>query len=65
MNPIVTLLIQAAIQYGIPAAEEIIAVLKKPDATIADVEALFAKVKTYDQYNIPNLPTAPTPAASS
>ena len=54
MSPVlIQLLIQYGIQYGIPAAEEIIAVLKKPDATVADVEALFAKIKTYEQYNIP------------
>lgn len=57
MAAIAPLLIQFALQYGIPAAEDIIAALKKPDATIADVEALFAKIKSYDQYNIPNLPT--------
>lgn len=62
MTSIAALLIQAALQYGIPAAEEIIAVMKNPAATVADVEALFAKIKTYEQYNIPNLPTAVTPA---
>lgn len=58
MNPTILLIIQYAITYGIPAAQDLIAILKKPDATIADVEALFAKVKTYEQYNIPNNPPA-------
>jgi len=62
MNPaLIGVILQFAVQYGIPAAQEAIALLKKPDATLADVEALFAKVKTYEQYNIPNLQTpAPT-----
>lgn len=59
----IVLIAQFAVQYGIPAAQELIALLKKPDATIADVEALFAKVKSYDSYNIPNLPVPPTPVA--
>jgi len=58
------IILSFAAKYGIPAAEEIIAVLKKPDATIADVEAAFAKVKTYDSYNIPNLPPTPTTPAA-
>lgn len=61
----IALIAQFAIQYGIPAAQELIALLKKPDADIADVEALFLKIKTYDSYNIPNLPVPPQPASAS
>jgi hypothetical protein len=56
MNPtLVALLVQYGLQYGIPAAMEIIAVLRNSNATISDVEALFAKIKTYEQYNIPDI----------
>lgn len=63
MTPaVIALILQYGIQYGPGIAQEVIALFKKQDATIADVEALFAKIKPYDQYNIPNLPTPPTPA---
>lgn len=56
MNPaLVALIIQYGLQYGTPAAMEIIAVLKNSNATISDVEALFTKIKTYEQYNIPDI----------
>lgn len=56
MNPtLVALIIQYGLQYGIPAAMEIIAVLRNTNATLSDVEALFAKIKTYEQYNIPDI----------
>jgi len=56
MNPtLVALLVQYGLQYGIPAAMEIISVLRNSNATISDVEALFAKIKTYEQYNIPDI----------
>ncbi len=61
MSPaLISILLQYGIQYGIPAVMEIIALIKKPDATVADIEALFAKIQTYEQYNIPNV-TAPAP----
>ncbi len=60
MSPaIVQLLIQAGIQYGPAFVTEAIAIIKNQNATVADVEALFAKVKPYEAYNIPNIPTAP------
>jgi hypothetical protein len=59
MNPVVLLVIQYAVQYGIPAAQEIIAVLKKPDATLADVEVLFAKIQPYEALGIPNVSLKP------
>lgn len=56
MTPaLIATLVQYAVQYGIPAVMDVIAIIKRPDATIADVEAMFSKVKTYDQYNIPNI----------
>lgn len=51
----IAIIAQFAIQYGIPAAQELIALFKKPDATIADVETMFAKVKPYEAFNIPVL----------
>lgn len=39
-------------KYGPPAVEAAIALLKKPDPTIADVEATFALIKPYDAYGI-------------
>jgi len=57
MAALLPVLLQYGITYGLPAVMDIIAALKKPDATIADVEALFAKIKTYEQYNIPNIET--------
>lgn len=51
----IAIIAQFAIQYGIPAAQDLIALFKNQNATIADVEAMFAKVLTYEQYNIPVL----------
>ena len=57
MSPtLIALIIQYGLQYGVPAVTEIISTLRKPNATIDDVEALFAKLKTYAEYQIPNLP---------
>lgn len=63
MSPaLIQLLIQAGIQYGPGFVTDVIAVLKKPDPTLADVEALFANVKPYAAYGIPDVVPAP-PAA--
>ena len=53
MNPLVPLLIEAGIKYGPEFVLAVIAVFKKPDATIDDVEKLFATVKPYESFNIP------------
>ena len=54
MNPLVPLLIEAGIKYGPEFILAVIAVFKKPDATIDDVEKLFANVKPYAAYNLPD-----------
>lgn len=55
MSPaIIGLLVQFGLQYGPEAVNGIIAVLKNPAATIADVEAAFANLKPYSAYNIPD-----------
>ena len=60
------LLIQAGLQYGPAFVTSIIAVLKKPDPTIADIETLFADVKPYSYFNIPDIaPTAPVSAPNA
>jgi hypothetical protein len=53
MSPLVALLVEAGIKYGPDFVLSIIALLKKPDATIDDVEKLFATVKPYAAYGIP------------
>ena len=59
----IALIIEFSIKYGIPAAQKIIALFEKQDATIADVQAAFAAAhKSYEEYegtlpaNVPNLP---------
>ncbi len=54
-------LLQYGLKYGIPAVEQIITTLKKPDSTLADVEAMFGAIKKYDEYEIPAL--IPPPAS--
>ena len=46
-------LIILAAKYGPEFVMAIIALFKKPNPTIADVEAIFADVKPYDAYGIP------------
>ncbi len=55
------LLVQAGLKYGPDIVLEITSLLKKSDATIADVEALFGKIKTYEQFEIPELVLKPKP----
>lgn len=61
MSPaLAQLLIQAGLTYGPEFVQSIIAILKKPDPTLADIENLFADVKPYSFFNIPDVaPTAP------
>lgn len=54
-------LIIAGIQYGPQMVTDIKNLLNKQDASIADVEALFANVKPYAQFGIPDIaPKLPT-----
>lgn len=55
MNALIPLLIEAGIKYGPEFVLNIIAIIKKPDATVDDVEALFKNVKPYAAYNIPDI----------
>ncbi len=55
ISPVVALIITEAVKYGPDFVISVINALKKTDATIADVEALFANVKPYDSYGIPSV----------
>lgn len=56
MTPaLIATLVQYAVQFGIPAVMDVIAILKNNNATIADVEIMFSKVKTYESYGIPTV----------
>ena len=64
----ISLIAQFAIQFGIPAAQHLIALYEKPNATIEDVKAAFALAhKSYEEYE--NLPAGssvePLPAATN
>ena len=63
----VTSLIDLAVKYGPTAVQAFINLFKKGDPTIADVEAAFNGLKTYDSFGIPGVaptaPTTPTPAS--
>ncbi len=54
-------IVQASITYGIPFAQNLIALFKKQEISISDVETLFANVKRYEDYNIPDVVPAPNP----
>ena len=53
-------LIILAAKYGPEFVMTVIALFKKPNPTVADVEALFANVKPYAAYGIPDV--APKPS---
>ena len=55
MNPLVQALVIAAIQYGPEFVTKLIAILRNPSATVDDVEKLFANVKPYASYGIPDV----------
>lgn len=61
MSPVlIQALIVAGIQYGPQIVTDIKNLLSKKDATIEDVEAVFANLKPYSDFNIPAIaPTAP------
>jgi hypothetical protein len=58
---LITLLIQAGLTYGPEFVTSIIAIMKNPNATFDDVEALFSKVKPYSAYGIPDKPATSAP----
>ncbi len=43
----------ALIKYGPDIARDVAVILHKSDPTLADWEAVFTKVKTYDEYVAP------------
>ncbi len=55
------LLVQAGLQYGPEFVTNIIAILKNPAATVQDVENVFANLKPYSAFNIPNIPVPTAP----
>lgn len=55
MGTIAPLLITAAIQYGPGIVIAVTQALQKPDVTLAEIEAIFAGVKSYQAY----FPTPP------
>jgi len=46
------------LKYGPVVAEEVTVLIHKGDPTLADWQAIFAKVKTYEQYVAPVTPAA-------
>ena len=54
-------LIILAAKYGPPLVLDIIALFRKENPTVTDVEALFASIKKYEDYGI-NPPTVTPPA---
>jgi len=61
MSPIAAFAITEALQYGPAFVKQVIAAFQAPNPTVADIEALFAGVKPYSTFNIPD--TTPKPAA--
>lgn len=51
------------VKYGPEYVNKLIALFKQAEPTVADVEALFANVKPYEAYGIPDV--VPTPATPS
>lgn len=55
MTPEMMILVaQILLKYGPVVAEELAVLFHAPDPTLADWQALFAKVKTYEDY-VPNV----------
>jgi hypothetical protein len=50
MEALLPILLQYGLKYGPQAVVDIIAFLKKKDPTVEDLEALFVRLKTYDDY---------------
>lgn len=59
---LITALIEAGIKYGPEFITSVKSLLSKKDPTIDDVVSLFANLKPYASYGIPD--TAPTVAAT-
>lgn len=57
MPEIAILIVGALLKYGPEAAQMVATILHKEDPTLADFDALFAHVRTYDQIVAPK-PTA-------
>lgn len=52
---IATQILMFGLRYGPEAATAIIALIKKKDITLDDVDAVFANVKPYSAYGIPDV----------
>jgi hypothetical protein len=65
MSPLVAFCITEALQYGPEFVKSVIAAFQKPNPTVMDIEILFAGVKPYSAYNIPDVnPAAPVPTVA-
>lgn len=59
MSPaLIESLVILAAKYGPDFVASIMALFKKTEITMAEVETLFASVKPYEDYNIPAAPPA-------
>ena len=54
MSPLIEALIIAGIKYGPEFVSAVVKLMKTETVTIEQVEQLFANVKPYDAYNIPD-----------
>lgn len=62
----ISLLVQFALRYGIPAAIEISHLFQKKEATLEEVKAAFSRAhKSYEDYEAlpPGSPVTPLPPA--
>ena len=50
---LLTIIIQASIEYGPKIAMDIMALFKKKEITFEEVEALFKSIPDYESYGIP------------
>lgn len=63
MNPeLIVTIIQYAIKFGVPAVLDLIAVIKKPSLTLAELEAAFQKARTPFETGLAAGALKPSPA---
>ena len=64
MSPIVAFAITEALQYGPAFVKQVIAAFQNPAVTVADIDKLFAGVKPYSEFGIPDkAPVVGSPTA--
>lgn len=52
---LIALIVEAGLKYGPPLALDLVALFKKKDATLDDIETLFRSIPTYESYGIPDV----------